>query len=95
MSPATLTAPLRQRWDQLPPRERRALLLLVLFLTPVLAWTLLLQPERAALQHAQQQYQQAQMLRFDLTRLPASAPAPAWMPRPCPACWPAPAPRRS
>lgn len=95
MSPATLTAPLRQRWDQLPPRERRALLLLVLFLTPVLAWTLLLQPERAALQHAQQQYQQAQMLRFDLTRLPASAPRASLDAKALPACWPAPAPRRN
>ncbi|OEC37668.1 hypothetical protein A7D27_24980 [Pseudomonas sp. 1D4] len=74
MSPAPLIAPLRQRWDQLPARERRALLLLVLFLTPILAWSLLLQPERAALQHAEQQYQRAQMLRFDLARLPASAP---------------------
>lgn len=74
MTLAPLIAPLRQRWEQLPPRERRALLLLVLFLTPVLAWSLLLRPESAALQQAREQYQQAQILRFDIARLPASAP---------------------
>lgn len=65
---------LQNRWHQLPARERRALLLLGLFLGPVLAWMLLLQPQRQALHQAEQDYQQALALQADLARLPAARP---------------------
>lgn len=56
----------------LPPRERRALALLALFLGAVLIWTLLWQPQRLALQNAERHYREELQLAADLQRLPAS-----------------------
>ncbi|MDW3712249.1 MULTISPECIES: type II secretion system protein GspM [unclassified Pseudomonas] len=67
---------LQSRWRQLPARERRALLLLVLFLGPVLLWSALLQPQREALRLAEEDYQRALGQQVGLATLPQATPRP-------------------
>lgn len=57
----------------LSERERLALSLLALLLGLVLTWTLLWQPQRAALQDAERQYRDELRLAADLQRMPASS----------------------
>ncbi|HFI2196160.1 TPA: type II secretion system protein GspM [Pseudomonas aeruginosa] len=61
---------LQARWLRLPPRERRALLGMSLFLSLVLVWVLLWQPQRQALLDAERHYQDELRLHADLQRLP-------------------------
>ena len=57
----------------LSERERLALSLLALLLGLVLTWTLLWQPQRAALQDAERQYRDELQLAADLQRMPATS----------------------
>jgi len=57
----------------LSERERLALSLLTLLLGLVLTWTLLWQPQRAALQDAARQYRDELQLTADLQRMPATS----------------------
>ncbi|PFG25151.1 general secretion pathway protein M [Pseudomonas lurida] len=61
------------RWQQLPPRDRLALRLLTLFLAAALFWSLLWNPQREALIHAEQHLQEALQLQTDLLTLNASS----------------------
>ncbi|WP_271409332.1 type II secretion system protein GspM [Pseudomonas sp. Q1-7] len=71
----TLIHPLRQQWQRLPQREQQALLALGLFLGLVLAWLLLWQPQKQALEAAERRYQDELQLRQDLRSLPAAGAA--------------------
>ena len=57
----------------LSERERLALSLLALLLGLVLTWTLLWQPQRAALQDVERQYRDELQLAADLQRMPATS----------------------
>ena len=57
----------------LSERERLALSLLALLLGLVLTWTLLWQPQHAALQNAERQYRDELQLAADLQRMPATS----------------------
>ncbi|MFK0089230.1 type II secretion system protein GspM [Pseudomonas sp. NPDC090755] len=65
-------APLYQHWQRLHQRERVALSALGLFVSLVLFWMLIWQPQRNALLDAERRYQQGLQLQVEILNLPQS-----------------------